>query len=514
MRRRSTLLLVATVLVTSACAGPAALVAGESVIQPEPPAPEVPFLVLGADDLTPVTAELDTGAEVVATDADGHGTVLWNGEPMPVTVRAPGFHDGSVVVESLPDAGKPLEVRLEPVVLTGTVSGPDGRGLPGATVTLGDVSTRTNPDGGFTLVRAQVGDLTVQRPAWEPATLTWDASTDEVAVDLAPRMIHALRVGGDNTGAGSDAKWAELLDLADTTEVNAFVLDTKNEAGVVLRDTEVPLAHEIGSVAEYYDLDERIRDMDEHGLYKITRIVTFQDDFLARHHPELAAIDSSTGQPWVNNRNLAWLDPTDRGAWELPLDLAEEACRRGFDEVQFDYVRFPSDGTISTLKFDEFSYDTWDDYYGAEATAKRVETIAAFLKAAYERLNPMGCAVAADIFAITLESSGDEGIGQQPEALSESIDVLSPMIYTYTYRKGWMGFDNPNDHAPEVVTAALDAGIPRLKGFSIYRPWLQRYNIPDDVIMQLQSIADERGLGWMLWSATTSFDAGFLPPAE
>jgi len=88
------------------------------------------------------------------------------------------------------------------------------------------------------------------------------------------------------------------------------------------------------------------------------------------------------------------------------------------------------------------------------------------------------------------------------------------MIYTYTYRKGWMGFDNPNDHAPEVVTAALDAGIPRLKGFSIYRPWLQRYNIPDDVIMQLQSIADERGLGWMLWSATTSFDAGFLPPAE
>ena len=512
MWKRLTLVLGALAMVTAACAGPSTLVAGESVIQPDPPAPEIPFLILGADDLTPVVAELDSGAEVVATDVTGHGTVLWDEEPMTVTVSAPGFHQDSVVVDALPDGDDPVQVRLEPVVLKGTVSGPDGRGLPGTTVTLGDVSTTTDVDGEFTLMRAQVGDLTVARPAWEPTTLAWDATTDEVTVDLAPRMIHALRVGGDNSGAGSDEKWAELLDLADTTEVNAFVLDTKNEAGVVLRDTEVPLAHEIGSVAEYYDLDERIKDMDEHGLYKITRIVTFQDDFLARHHPELAAIDSSTGKPWTNSRDLAWLDPTDHDSWNLALDLAEEACRRGFDEIQFDYVRFPSDGDISTLTFDDF---TWDgDYYSAEATAKRVETIAAFLKAAYERLNPMGCAVAADIFAITLESSGDEGIGQEPEALSQSVDVLSPMIYTYTYRSGWMGFDDPNDHAPEVVTAALDAGIPRLDGFSIYRPWLQRYDIPDDVIMQLQDIANDRGLGWMLWSATTSFDSGFLPPAS
>ncbi len=510
MRRVSSLLAVLA-LVVSACAGPSLLVAGESIIEPEPPAPEVSLLVLAGDDLTPVTATLTAGGEAITTDDTGLGTVVWTEEPMPVTVSAPGFHDGSIVIEALPQRDESVEVRLDPVIVSGTVSGPDGRGLPGTTVTLGEVSTKTNVDGEFTLLRAQAGDLVVERPAWEPATVVWDSIVSTVAVELEPRLLHALRVGGDNSGAGDDAKWDELLELADATVVDAFVLDTKNEAGTVLRDTDVALAHEIGSVVEFYDLDEKIRDMDEHGLYKITRIVTFQDDRLAREHPELAAIDTSTGQPWINNKNYAWLDPTDPDSWELSLALAEEACRRGFDEIQFDYVRFPSDGNISTLQFDDFS---WDDYYSAASVTKRVETIAAFLKEAYDRLNPMGCAVAADIFAITLESSDDEGIGQQPGALSESVDVLSPMIYTYTYRSGWMGFSNPNEHAREIVTTALDAGIPRLEGHSIYRPWLQRYLLEDNEIMELQSIAEERGLGWMLWSAGTVFDDGFLPPVE
>ena len=225
----------------------------------------------------------------------------------------------------------------------------------------------------------------------------------------------------------------------------------------------------------------------------------------------IAAIDTTTGKPWVNNKNLAWLDPTDRDSWTYPLDLAEEACRLGFDEIQFDYIRFPSDGPISRLSFDELSAE---DYYSEASQQKRIETIAAFLDEAHALLNPMGCAVAADIFAITLESTSDEGIGQSPLEFSNSVDVLSPMIYTYTYGPGWKGWDNPTDHAVELVEAALDAGIPRLQGFAIYRPWLQRAFLEDSEILAVQDVANERDMGWMLWSAGTIFDAGHLPPPE
>ena len=215
--------------------------------------------------------------------------------------------------------------------------------------------------------------------------------------------------------------------------------------------------------------------------------------------------------PWTNNKDLAWLDPTDRNSWDYPLALAEEACQLGFDEIQFDYVRFPSDGPISQLSFDEL---TSEDYYSDASEQKRVETIAAFLEEAHSRLNPMGCAVAADIFAITLESTSDEGIGQSPRVFSNYVDVLSPMIYTYTYNAGWKGWADSNDHAEELVAAALDAGMPRLEGHALYRPWLQRAFLEDSEILGIQSVAAARDMGWMLWSAGTVFDAGHLPPPE
>jgi hypothetical protein len=124
----------------------------------------------------------------------------------------------------------------------------------------------------------------------------------------------------------------------------------------------------------------------------------------------------------------------------------------------------------------------------------------------------MGCAVAADIFAITLESRTDEGIGQMPGPLSFAIDVLSPMIYSYAYNSGWKGFSDPNEHAVEIVGFALDAGLPKLDGFGIYRPWVQRAFLDSDEILAVQDAVESRDMGWMLWSATTSFDPSMLPP--
>jgi hypothetical protein len=506
--RRVTTLLVASPLLLSACAGSAVLLAGESMRPPEPAPLTVPFVVVAADDLTPVAAQLASADETVTADDAGAAEMIWNEEPIDVTVSAPGFHDGTLTVSERP-LEEPIQVRLDPITLSGVVTSDDGRPLPGSKVSLGDSEAVADKDGEFVLTRALPGDIVVERPAWESGSLTWDGSADEVSVQLQPRMINALRVAGDSSGAGNVQKWQHLLQLADETSINAFVVDTQDEGGIVFHDTDVELAYEIGAVQPFYDAAQLIKDMDEHGLYKITRIVTFQSNQLARAFPEIAAIDVTTGKPWVNNKNLAWLDPTDRNSWDYPLALAEEACRIGFNEIQFDYVRFPSDGPIANLSFDELSAD---NYYSEESQQKRVETIAAFLDEARDRLNPIGCAVAADIFAITLESTTDEGIGQSPDVFSQHADVLSPMIYTYTYGSGWKGWSNPNDHAIELVTDALDAGIPRLDGFALYRPWLQRAFLDDDEILAIENVATERDLGWMLWSAGTVFDAGHLPP--
>lgn len=498
-------------MLLSACAGSSVLIAGESMRLPEPPPQMLGLIVLAADDLTPLEAGVDTETESVVADAAGAAELLWEDKPIAVTVTAPGFHPTSLTVDEKPIEGS-VEVRLEPVVLRGRVTTSDGRALPGTRVSLGsNLEASTNSDGEFTLFRAIPGDLTVERPAWHGAVVSWDGDSEDVEVELEPRMIQALRVAGDGSGAGNIEKWQELLELADNTGINAFVLDTQDEGGYVYHETEVELAYEIDAVRPRYDAAQAIADMDAHGLYKITRIVTFQSNQLARARPDIAAINKQTGLPWTNNKDLAWLDPTDPDSWDYPLALAEEACRLGFDEIQFDYVRFPSDGPISDLSFDRL---TSDNYYSDESEKIRVDTIASFLEAAHNLLNPMGCAVAADIFAITLESTSDEGIGQSPRVFSNYIDVLSPMIYTYTYGPGWKGWADPNDHAAELVAAALDAGIPRLEGFALYRPWLQRAFLDDSEILDIQAVAEDRDMGWMLWSAGTIFDAGMLPPPE
>jgi len=509
--KRTVIPLTVGALLLSACAGPGVLLAGESMRMPEPPPQMLNLVVLGADDLTPVDAQIATVAETVATDTAGAADLLWEEKPIDISVTAPGFYETSMTVTEKPLEG-PEEIRLEPVVLSGRVSAEDGRPLPGSTVSLGgDLEAITDSDGEFTLFRAIAGDLQVTRPAWEGRTISWDGESPEITIELEPRMVYALRVAGDGSGAGNVEKWQELLELADNTGINAFVVDTQDEGGYVYHETDVALAYEIDAVRARYDAEQVIADMDAHGLYKITRIVTFQSDQLASNRPDLAAINTQTGLPWENNKGLAWLDPTNPDSWDYPLALADEACRLGFDEIQFDYVRFPSDGPISQLSFAELSAE---DYYSEASVQKRTETIAAFLEEAHSRLNPMGCAVAADIFAITLESSSDEGIGQSPRLLSNAVDVLSPMIYTYTYGPGWKGWDDPNDHPVELVSAALDAGIPRLEGFAVYRPWLQRAFLEDYEILDIQEVAEDREMGWMLWSAGTLFDAGHLPPPE
>jgi hypothetical protein len=491
---------MALALTATACAGPSVLVIGESVRTPEPPQPMLHIMLTAADDLTPLSGEVTFGAATVEADADGMAVHVWDEEPVLVSVAAPGFLPMSAMIETLPEKG-PVEFRMEPVVLTGTVLSESGAALPDAIVRLdGGLPVRTDGNGVFTISRATAGELSVARPAFDDTAFEWDGEDATIQIEMAPRIIYALRVGGPVAGTPGD--WADVLELADNTGVNALVVDTKNEGGTVMWDVDVSTAHQIGAVRVFYDVDQVLADMDAHGLYKITRVVTFQDTPMARSRPEIALMNEETGEPWRTYGGEAWLDATDDESWEYPIALGVEACRRGFDEIQFDYVRFPSDGPLAVADFD-----------GEYTRENRVATIAAFLTEARRQINAEGCAVAADIFAAVLESSGDEGIGQMPGPLSNAVDVLSPMVYPSHYADGWRGFDDPTDHPSEVVGGALSTGLTKLEGFAIYRPWLETYPQPVEGILAERAEAEERGLGWMLWSANTVFSEAFLPPA-
>jgi len=475
----------------------------------------LPIVVLAGDDLTPLVAAIEIDGDASESDVSGRSAVVWedswNDGSIVVGVSAPGFHPASVPLDGLPDE-LPLEVRLDPIVLLGAVATEAGVPIDGVSVELNGTVALTDLEGEFRFQRATPGELVATRPAWAPTVAKWDGRVSEVALVLGPRQERAVRVNPSKTG--DQGEWSRLLDLADRTEVSAFVLDVKDERGSVHHSTRVDTANELGVVLDTYDVQSAVADMDEHGLYKIARISAFQDDPLARFSTELAVRNRETGGVWETRDGRAWLDPTNPSAWEYPLALAAEACALGFDEIQFDDARFPTGGSIGTMDYADVAFRevTADNYFEESVQASRVEVVAAFLTEARRRLNPEGCAVAANVFSITFHSRSDEGIGQLPGPLSYAADVLSPMIYSYNYQPGYNNYEDPNQHAPEIVGQVLDTGLGRVEGLTIVRPWVQRAFLESADIRAVQAAADDRDLGWMLWSESSSYDASFLRP--
>ena len=373
---------------------------------------------------------------------------------------------------------------VPPIQLLGKVMNAEGSPVPGASVTVDGETTTSAPDGWFDLQVTTPGSIRVDKPAWVGIETAWDGSADFVEVVIEPLLIRGLRVGGG--AAGDDAHFEQILDLADATSINALVFDTKQEGGRVFYDTSVAAAHEFGAVVNAYDPAERIAQARERGLYVITRIVTFEDWYWAEARP-----DEAFDGPWI--------DPTITTAWEYPLALAEEACRLGFDEIQFDYVRFPSGETVETSGQLDMTQ------------TERVGAIEGFLEAARQRLHGLGCAVSADVFGIVLATENDQGIGQRPEELTLHLDAFSPMVYPSHYSDGWLGFDDPNDHPYDVTSDAIVDGLRRIQPGVILRPWLQAFWWTNEQIRRSIQAAEDHGVGWILWNAVSNFERAAIP---
>ncbi|MGH9169139.1 MAG: putative glycoside hydrolase, partial [Acidimicrobiia bacterium] len=334
---------LALAVLTTACGGPSLLVVGEAV---RPPDPLLVVTVVDPSGVPITQAEVLIGEESLTTD--GAGTVLaeWKRPPLHVAAQAPGFLPGQWEVEAFPDDAI-YRLELYPVVLSGRIVDPAGRPVPGASVRLGEVEAASDTNGRFKLIRAVPGELRVERPAWLPSTITWagEGTGEGVEVVLEPRVVRALYANG--RAAADEALWAELLGEARRTEINAMVVDVKDSSGAVFYDSQVPLAREAGAVRPAFELSELLAGLEEEDLYAIARLVAFEDPVVALAHPELAVWDTGRDAPWRSDAGRAWLDPTDPVAQDYLIALAEEACGLGFDEIQFDYVRFPTDGPLA-----------------------------------------------------------------------------------------------------------------------------------------------------------------------
>lgn len=369
------------------------------------------------------------------------------------------------------------------------------RPIEGAVVTVGASTVRTDAAGVFTLPAPAAG-LHVRAPGYGKLALNdSDAHLKSVDVRLQPFTPKALYLSF--FGIGDLTLRSAALKLIEETELNALVIDVKGDRGRIPYPSSVALASEVGAqkIITVHNIAALLNQLHDKGVYTIARVVAFKDDPLARAHPELAVHDRAGGI-WSDREGLAWTDPFQPAAREYVLAVAEEAARLGFDEIQFDYLRFPDD---PGLVFSKPSNET-----------NRVASISGFVAEASRRLAPYNVFVAADIFGYVLWNRDDTAIGQRLEDLAPHLDYISPMLYPTGFQFGIPGYSDPVAHPYEIVALSLRnaqkrTGLPGLR----FRPWLQAFRDyafdrrafgTDEIAAQTRA-ADEFGSnGWMLWN--------------
>ncbi len=288
--------------------------------------------------------------------------------------------------------------------------------------------------------------------------------------------------------------------------LNTIELDVKDENGqIAFTPAGVPLARRLGAAQHYYNPREVAAEVHSAGLYLIGRVVTFEDPLLAAGDPALA-IRRADGSRWLTNGGLGWTNPYDKRVWQYNVGIAAAAARAGFDEIQFDYVRFPSDGDLSQIR------------YPGPHPQPMGWTVPMFAKYAAERLHPLGVRVSADVFG--LSATRDLGIGQFPRRLSLFLDTIYPMVYPSHYVSGEYGIVDPNSRPGVTVAYSLRDFRTQLEGRKTQIiPWLQDFTLGRayslaDVQDEIQSARLEHSKGFLLWNPEGVYTAAALatPP--
>ncbi len=375
----------------------------------------------------------------------------------------------------------------------------------------------TGPDGTYAIDNAPLNPmLTFKMPGYKLTHVPLGRSAG-ADVALEPFVVKALYMTA--AAATYDPKYKPIMDLADNTEINAIVLNIQDDDAKVVYQTGVQMAQDSKAVSlTLPNIKEVVAGLHKHNLYVIARMVTFMQPAVAEANPGLSVQNKATGKPWKGGQlsQQRWLDPTNPAARQYPLALAREAAGLGFDEIQFDYIRFPSDPAPGE-KWGDMSFSQ-----PADDTSKP-QYIAQFAREAHDMLNATDAFMSMDIFGYTVWPDQDGKplngiIGQVFGPLIGNTDYISPMIYPSHFSAGEMGFPDPNSHPYEIIKQAGLYTQTRIAGQRAkYRPWLQGFDwnhLPYDghlYRLQIQA-ADETGAaGWMFWDPSNVYSGdGFL----
>ncbi len=473
------------------------------------PTPEQPREVLVEVTLAPdgeplPGVTLATPDETAVTDAQGTATLsLMRGTTVDASLAG---HDPASA--EVPDDGA-VQIQLRNNVARGTVTDPEGAPVAGVRVFVegGEAMAETDDRGRYELPGVpESGVLIVKRPGYRLQEIEIGPSLD---LDVALEPFEARALYAPAAIFEAPGRLDAMLDLLDRTEANALVIDVKETDGRLFYATDLPEAAEVGAVrdAPIFDLEELLPMLKERGIYTIARMVVMKDNTTAVARPELAVRNSATGEPWRDNIGGAWLDPSAPGVAEYVAAIAGDLARKGFDEVQLDYIRFFSDGPYAVAETNLPNTQSF-----------RLPAIQRVLRVVSHELDMTRAFLGADVFPISFIVPDDQGIGQRPEVIMPYVDYFNPMVYPSHYGPGVFGFEVPNNHPYEVIDETLKIMSRQADGLPVViRPWIQDFGYgpfppytADQVRAEFQAAADNGAKGWMIWNARATFTEAAL----
>lgn len=332
---------------------------------------------------------------------------------------------------------------------------------------------------------------------------------------VVPAQADAPKVKGIYVTAYSAGgeRLNKLINLLDSTELNAMVIDIKDDAGYITYKTDNPTLQKLGKPQPFIrDLDGLMERLNKHEIYPIARVVVFKDTILAKNKPELS-FRKSDGSVWTNGNGDGFVNPYSKEVWDYNIEVAKEAAKHGFKEIQFDYVRFPEgfEKRADTLKY-------------TKNELSRIDTVAAFVKYAREQLEPLGIKVSVDIFGYAASVPAAEGIGQDFVKISDQVDIICPMIYPSHYTTGWFSAKDPDKAPYQTIKGAIADTQKKLAALGeeqpIIRPWIQDFTASwlgkghytkygkHEVQEQIRALNEMNIDEYLLWNASNRYTEG------
>ncbi|CAB1074460.1 glycoside hydrolase [Olavius algarvensis Delta 1 endosymbiont] len=291
----------------------------------------------------------------------------------------------------------------------------------------------------------------------------------------------------------TERKVAEIAHYAELADLNAVVLHVKDPYGKIRWKSKNRLAQKMGAVASKGRVEQTLRQLKKMGLWCIAKVDVFADHRLVYHNPDLGILDIRTGGPWIEKNGLYWANPYNSRVWEYNIALCRELVELGFDEIQFDYIRFPSDGDLTVINYPDKNDDV-----------SRVECIGNFLAAANKQLKPTGATISVDVFGLVAWRTEDFGVGQNLEAMAPNIDVICPMLYPSHFSKGFLAQENTSDNPLEI----MEQSMKRLQGRTKIRirPWIQGFwYTPAEINAQIDGLDRAQARSWSVWNPSGNY---------